>query len=138
MSLSDKEIERRKDNANKLVKEGKIGGSEFGKLGGRPRKRRANEEVAEAAREHIEAVIDSFVSAMDPKQPPYVRMQAAKELLKIEQLETERQDKLVSNEGDEDSIIEQLEEVFGKIRNQRGSIPGELVGIEPNGTEEAS
>lgn len=125
MQLDDEEIERRRNQANELVAAGKIGGAEYGKLGGRPRKIRATELVAQAAREHGEEIVNAFLVCLDPKQPPYVRLQAAKEWLKIEKEETDREDKQVT--GDSEDLIAQLKEALSEIGIP---IEGELVGID--------
>jgi hypothetical protein len=125
MSLPEQEIERRKENANKLVKEGKIGGAEFGKLGGRPRKQTANQLAAEAARESAEDIVQAFRSALDPKQPPYVRMQAAIQWLKIEANETERTSKVEIDE-DREELMKELREFM-----RDNSIEVEPIGPEP-------
>ena len=50
MELSQEERDRRRENMLRLHREGRAG-AEFGKLGGRPRKPRASEHVAEQVRE---------------------------------------------------------------------------------------
>jgi len=47
LDITEEERERRRQNALELHAQGKLGGAEFGKLGGRPRKKRATEVAAE-------------------------------------------------------------------------------------------
>lgn len=53
INISEEERERRRQNMLKLHREGRAG-AEFGKMGGRPRKPRASEHVAEQVREDAE------------------------------------------------------------------------------------
>ena len=65
MELSEEEIQRRKDNANSLVAQGRLGGAEFGRMGGRPRKIRASEKVAEKVQNDAEEMYIRFREIMD-------------------------------------------------------------------------
>lgn len=53
INISEEERERRRQNMLRLHQEGRAG-AEFGKMGGRPRKPRASEHVAEQVREDAE------------------------------------------------------------------------------------
>lgn len=53
INISEEERERRRQNMLKLHQEGRAG-AEFGKMGGRPKKPRASEHVAEQVREDAE------------------------------------------------------------------------------------
>lgn len=96
MNLSDEERERRRQNALELKKQGKIG-PQYGKLGGRPRKPRAMEKVAEAATQEADKIIQVFKDGVDDESMK-TRLAAANSWLAIENEETklrlaeERQD----------------------------------------------
>lgn len=75
-----------RERLSKLAKErharGEFGGSEFGKLGGRPRgskKERISKRVAEAAMEesNAKAIVEVFKDAIHPNQPISVRLKGA-------------------------------------------------------------
>jgi hypothetical protein len=85
--LSQEERQRRSDLARRLHAEGRFGGPQPGS--GRPRKARAAQIVAEAAKEteNAKLMIASLKDALQPGQPPTVRVQAAKTWLEIEQKE---------------------------------------------------
>lgn len=53
MNISDEERERRRQHMIRLHQEGRAG-AEFGKMGGRPRKPRASEQIAEKVAQHAE------------------------------------------------------------------------------------
>jgi hypothetical protein len=69
--------------------EGRFGGPQFGRLGGRPRKRRLSERVAETAQEEQMArqVIQVFKDALQPNQPMSIRLKGAMALHEIEREE---------------------------------------------------
>jgi hypothetical protein len=87
--LSLEERQRRSELARRLHSEGKFGGKEYGRLGGRPRKPRATELVAEEARNSAHELVDAFKDALDPANHPQVRVRAATEWLNIEAKEEE-------------------------------------------------
>lgn len=79
-----------REKLSKLAKErhaaGKFGGSEFGKMGGRPRKDRAATRVAEAAQEEANArkIINVFKDAVHEAQPLGIRLKGAELWLNVE------------------------------------------------------
>ena len=77
--------------AAQLVAEGRIGGREIGKKGGRPRKPRAGELVAEAARENADQIIAAFEAGIAEGVPPSTRATVAEKWLKIEACEAQLQ-----------------------------------------------
>lgn len=85
---SPQEIQRRKDLANKLVAEGKIGGPRPGS-GRPPTKRRAAQALAEAANAEVNKLIDAMKSGIDPSQPASVRVTTAEKWINIERQESE-------------------------------------------------
>lgn len=96
-----------------LVEDGKIG-PEFGKLGGRPRKKRAAEIVAEHARKKADEIIRVFDAALEEDMPIRVRMEAAQALIKIERDEDQLQleeDKF--EEMSRDELVAGLRDVLG-------------------------
>jgi hypothetical protein len=90
-----------------LKAEGRIG-AEFGKLGGRPRKPRAAEAVAEHARQHADRIIDALDSGLDSENER-IRMEAAQAFIKIEKDEASIQ--LDEDEFDQMSAQEQLKQL---------------------------
>lgn len=85
---SPQEIQRRKDLANRLVAEGKLGGPRAGS-GRPPTKRRAAQAIAEAANERTKELIAALASGIDPSQPPSVRVNTAEKWVNIERQESE-------------------------------------------------
>ena len=75
------------ERAMQLKEDGKIGG-QFGKLGGRPRKPRAMEKVAEAATKEAEDIIQVFKDGIRDDSMR-TRLNAANSWLAIEQQETQ-------------------------------------------------
>lgn len=75
-----------------MNEDGKMGGKAFGALGGarKTQKRRATEIVAEAAAEHAESIKQVFIDGIDANNPIGIRLQAAKEFLKVEESDIER------------------------------------------------
>jgi len=74
------------ERAMQLKADGKIGG-QFGKLGGRPRKPRASEKVAEAAQKDADNIIKVFRELVNSDSEK-TRLAAANSWLAIEQEET--------------------------------------------------
>jgi hypothetical protein len=73
-----------------LKEDGRAGG-QFGKLGGRPRKPRAAEELAEHARRRVDEIKRTFDDALEDEQPMKIRLQAANDLIAIERQESQLQ-----------------------------------------------
>jgi hypothetical protein len=92
-------------------------------MGGRPRKKRASEIVAEAAEKNASKIIKAFEDALDEDNKPEVRINAAKEWLKIEQTEASLQIKesQAYDEMDVDELISVIAERYEKVM---GSVPG--------------
>ena len=74
------------ERALQLKEDGKIGG-QFGKLGGRPRKPRASEKVAEAAQKDADQIIKVFKDLVTSDSEK-TRLAAANSWLAVEQEET--------------------------------------------------
>ena len=75
------------ERAMQLKEDGKIGGH-FGKLGGRPRKPRAMEKVAEAAQKEADNIIKVFKDGIEDDSMK-TRLAAANSWLAIEDRETQ-------------------------------------------------
>jgi hypothetical protein len=56
LAITEEEREARRQRALALVEQGRLGGSQYGKLGGRPKKKRASELVAEKAAEEADQI----------------------------------------------------------------------------------
>lgn len=126
LNLSEEERRRRSELAKRLHSQGKFGGAQPGS--GRPRKKRASEIVADEAARMADKMIQAFDDALDKKNPASVRVQAAKELLKIERDEAELQ--LKEEQALEGMTTRQLIEL---ITNRMGKIkelgPADLIDV---------
>lgn len=80
-----------RERALQLKEDGKIGG-QFGKLGGRPRRKRASEEIAELAYEEMESIKGAFRDALSSGESR-VRTGAAKDLLAFTEKEEDRKER---------------------------------------------
>lgn len=109
-----------KERHAQLVADGKLGakGSELakehGKRGGRPRKPRAAELIAEKARQEAEKLWSAYEAGLDEEQPVRVRMEAAGAVLDIERREAQQQ--LEEDKFDQMSDQE-LEDEFERLTN---------------------
>jgi hypothetical protein len=74
------------ERMKKLHAEGRAG-PQFGKLGGRPRKKRASEVIAEAAADEAEKLLAVYRDAIDENQPISIRLKGAEAWKNIEQSE---------------------------------------------------
>ena len=87
--LSPEQREKLSRLAKERHAQGKFGGKEFGKLGGRPRKDRAAKRVAEAAQDDANArrIIEVFRDAIEDDQPMGTRLRGAELWLQVEREE---------------------------------------------------
>jgi hypothetical protein len=121
-----------RDKLSRLAKErhaeGRFGGSEFGKLGGRPRKDRAAKRVAEAAQEDENArkiikVFQQAVAEINPvtgnANPMSIRLKAAEAWLSAEREEA----KVSLQEQAEDSKQHSREELLAMMAEKLTSGP---------------
>lgn len=67
--LSDEQRRQLSVRAKKMHAEGKIGGKEFGRLGGRPRVKRASEAVSEAAEKHSAEIVAALRAGVRQGSP---------------------------------------------------------------------
>lgn len=86
VNISDEERRRRSERMQRMRKEGKVG-PQFGKLGGRPRKVRASELIAEEASKNRKKIAQVLEDAIDPEQPITVRMKGVQMITDIESKE---------------------------------------------------
>ncbi len=104
--ISPAERKRRSEQAKKMHAEGKLGGAGRGQ--GRPRKKRANERIAdEVSKRHKEISESLFGILTDDKTSNNVKMKAALALLDIENKETDRQER-TSGKDFESATREQI------------------------------
>ena len=101
--------------------EGKFGGAEFGKMGGRPRKDRAAQSVAEAAQEEANRrkIIQVFKDAVDGDQHISTRLKGAEAWLQIEREEG----KLSIQEEEQDAKQHSREELIEILAKRLTSGP---------------
>lgn len=90
LNISDEERKRRSEAMKKRIEEGKAGAA-FGRLGGRPKKKRASEVVAEEASKHGKEIAQVFLDAMDETNPNSIRIKGAEGILKVEEKEARLQ-----------------------------------------------
>jgi hypothetical protein len=86
LNLSPEERERRRLDMIEKRKAGKVG-PEYGKLGGRPRKPRAAELLAQEAEKHKEQMLQVLKDSIDSNQPIGVRQKGLDQWLAIEREE---------------------------------------------------
>jgi hypothetical protein len=114
MNLSPEERKRRSDAMKKKHEEGVAGGAEFGKLGGRPKKKRASQVIAERASEQGEAMAQVLVDAMDEENPHSIRIKAVEAMTRIE----DKEERLALDEAeqlrkmDHDQLVAAVAEKF--------------------------
>jgi hypothetical protein len=75
--MSEEARQAASERAKRLHAEGRFGGAKFGKLGGRPRKARVTEKIADAANQEAEKITRVFKDAIDPAQPMSIRLKGA-------------------------------------------------------------
>jgi hypothetical protein len=129
MQISDEERERRSRMARELHSKGKFGGKQPGS--GRPKKKRASEIVAEQARAEAENIIEVFRESIRPDNPASVRLNAAREWLKIEQSEADLQLR-EERQLDGLSTTQLVEMIMGRLSRVQefgGVLPEELAGL---------
>lgn len=127
MNLSDEERERRRQNALALKEKGLIG-PQFGKLGGRPRKPRANTTVAEKTAEKGDAIFSRLMSIVEDGMDSQ-SIKAAQTLLKTEELERQIQEKEVLNieQAKRDELLEIVAGGLQELQDT-GILPGFIDG----------
>lgn len=127
MELTSQEIERRRENANALVAEGRLGGAEYGRLGGRPRKQRAAELMAEKVAAEAETMLARLKEIIETGGEANA-IQSIKTLLQIE--DNERQIKENEEQKFEqlkrDELIKFIAGTIGELQGQ-GILPGEII-----------
>lgn len=118
MELSPQEIERRRDNANTLVSQGRLGGAEFGRLGGRPRKPRAAEKIAERVAAEGDTFFERLKEIVETGGEAGA-INSIKMLLQIE--ENERQiaenEEMKFEQLKRDELIKYLAGAIGELQN---------------------
>lgn len=136
MQISDEERKRRSEMARELHAKGKFGGRQPGS--GRPKKKRASEIVAEQARAEAENIIEVFRDSIRSDNPASVRLNAAREWLKIEQAEADLQlreerqlEGLTTNQ-----LIEMILGRLSRVQEFGGVLPSELAGLLDASDEE--
>lgn len=83
LNISDAERERRSVSMKERVRAGKVG-AKFGKLGGRPKIKRASELVAEEAQKEADKIVTVFKDAISPNQTIGTRLKGAQMFLEVE------------------------------------------------------
>lgn len=127
MELTSQEIERRRENANALVAEGRLGGAEFGRLGGRPKKPRAAERVAERVAGEADTFFERLKEIVETGGEANA-IQSIKTLLQIEDNERQIQEneEVKFEQLKRDELIKFIAGTLGELQSQ-GILPGEVV-----------
>lgn len=114
--------------AKELVAKGKFGGRQPG--AGRPKKKRASELVAERATIESESIVAAFRDGLSPLNPASVRVNAAREWLKIEQAEADLQLR-EERQLEGLSTAQLVEMISGRIQriHDIGELTPELAGL---------
>lgn len=138
---SEEELERRRQQMIKLREEGKVG-PQFGKLGGRPKKPRATELLAQEAEKHKDELLAVLKDGIDPSQNTSTRLRALEQWLNIER--DERKTEMEEEEHDAKMSRDELMTEFSKRLNSnpmlydmfmkamRGEVPGAIPVRVPN------
>lgn len=113
------------ERAKQLVEDGKLG-APFAHLGGRPRNtnKRAAEVVAEFASDQADSIKAVFEDGIDSSQPIGIRLQAAREILKVEadvtELEMKKREQEFSNMN-KGKLVEEITKMVGELQ-QAGAL----------------
>jgi hypothetical protein len=116
LELSDEEREKRRQRIMALNAEGRAG-AEYGKLGGRPRKPRASETIAQKARDDAERLYEILKQNAEEAKRPADQIKAVDTILRIEREdrrdEEREEEKLDQLDRDELGVrlLEQLEQI---------------------------
>lgn len=113
-----------------MNEDGKAGGKKYGALGGaRPKKnKRATELIAESAAEDAEKIRDVFRDGIDASNPIGVRLQAAKEYVKIEESDIKRdleERKAEFDAMNKETLVENITAMLDRL-NAAGQIASEV------------
>jgi hypothetical protein len=134
MQLSDEERERRSKLAKRLHSAGRFGGVQKGS--GRPRKERAQEQVAERVREDADEIYKALKASLKSSSPS-IKLKAALAMLDIETKEEEFKIKEEQRQFDnlsKDRMLEMIAERIAELKEQGMEIPG-LDILEGQGVE---
>jgi hypothetical protein len=128
---SEEEIERRRQNAQQLHAEGRLGGAKFGRLGPLKRKARVTDAVLDHFRQAGEtAKVISVYDRNLRSRNPAIRQKAADKILDLELKDEEVKAKLRgAGKGPEDMTPEELEEFLVQglaAMIERGEAPIDL------------
>lgn len=135
MELTSTEIERRRANANALVAEGRLGGAEFGRLGGRPKKPRAAERVAERVAGEADNFFERLKEIVETGGEANA-INSIKTLLQIEENERQIQEneELKFEQLKRDELIKFIAGTLGELQSAgvfpEGSIDAEFEPVE--------
>ena len=136
LSYSEEERQARSERAKALHAQGKLGGAEFGKLGGRPRKKRSTELIAEKAAENAEKIWNQLEGLLYSENEKIV-LDTVKHIHTVEEQERKntvdeevRYENLKHGELAE-LVIANLFDLLGE-----GKIDGGVLGVEDQGDEE--
>lgn len=87
MKISEEERLRRSENAKALIASGKLGGKQYGKLGGRPKNKRSSELVAEKAAEEADKIWKKLREIIFESESEKLSLEAIKHVHSLEEQE---------------------------------------------------
>lgn len=124
LDIDETESKRRSDLAKRLHAEGKFGGKQKGS--GRPKKERAQEQVAAQIKEEGDNIMKALRAALKSDSPS-VKLKAALAMLEIESKEEEfqmrREDRMYDNYS-RDKLIELITGKIKQLSDAGVKIPG--------------
>lgn len=134
LDITEEERKRRSENMKRLHAEGRAGGSEFGRLGGRPKQKRISEILSEKAQKEAEQIWERLRLILYEEKSNKIFLDAFKEIRimeeqerKIEVEEEVRYEQLKHNELAELVIGNLFELVRGGQIDLGEIIDGEIV-----------
>lgn len=131
---------KRSDNAKALVAQGKIGGAQYGRLGGRPRKPRAAEKVAAEAIEKADEIVQVFKDIISDEEASHaMKLKAVTEWLSIENDEAKlalQEESFDASQMDRDELLNVLTELIAN--SPAGAALKDAIELPPDAVREIS
>lgn len=124
MKLSEEERKRRSELAKQLHQKGQFGGKQQG--AGRPKKERAQEEVAELIRDEGQSIFKALKDALKSDSPS-IKLKAALAMLDIETKEAEhkiKEEQRMYDNASKDKLLELISERMKQLSDAGVNIPG--------------
>ena len=137
-SLTDEQRRQLSERAKEMHRQGKIGGAKYGRMGGRPRKPRASEAVAEAAEQHSAEIVAALRIGVRQGTPEQ-RSRSAERFLALAQREDQlrlKAQEAASREKRDLSRDQVMQELVEKLTaGPMGALLRERLGALPDVVE---